>query len=130
MYNVDDFNTYIKEAHGKNYIFIMNNQIQDIVNTSPVCTLETMNTLIDKVMDNEFHLDSLSSFVSYDASYDEFKKAFIKYPYNRFNYFFCNSLCPANNLTAAERTVIYFPLKYREAFYKKLCKLANLKAFL
>lgn len=129
-YNVDDFSTYIKETHGKNLLFICNNQIQNIVNNSGVCTSENIQKVIVKIMDNEFYVDSMGTNYDYAKSYDDFTQAFIKYPYNRFNYFFCDVLSPVNNLAAKERVVIYFPLKYREPFYKKLCKLSELKAFL
>lgn len=40
MYNIEDFNKYIKETHGKNLIFICNDQIQKIVNNNTIYTID------------------------------------------------------------------------------------------
>lgn len=126
MYNVDNFNLYIRDVYKENLLFIYNNQIQEIVNDNTICNVENIEKLINKIMNNEFFMDLITYNVDYNQSYINFKSAFIKYSYNRFNYFFCN----LDTSNTGQRSVVYFPLKYREIFYKKLCKLNELKVFL
>jgi len=124
MFNVEEFNDYIKKNYNKNIIFIYNEQIQNIINNNTVCNCENIEKLIINVMKNEFFVENLVNIPDYKQSYDDFLKTFTQYSYNRFNYFYC-TLASTNS-----RVVVIFPLKYRSEFHKRLSKINNLKVFL
>jgi hypothetical protein len=124
MFNVEEFNSFIKENHNQKIIFIHNEQVQSLINNSTVCTCENIERLIINIMNNEFFVEVLSGYPNYQQSYDLFLKSFASHNYNRFNYFYC-TLATTDN-----RVVVIFPLKYRSNFYKRLLKIGNLKAFI
>lgn len=124
MFNVEEFNSYIKDTHDEKIIFIYNEQIQAIINDSAVCSCENIEKLIINIMNNEFFVEVLVAHPDYKQSYDLFNKSFGSCNYARFNYFYCTLT------TTHNRVVVIFPVKYRADFYKRLCKIKSLKVFL